>query len=98
MISNSILAPLLLAAVPAVAIPADPMLAELRRCEAPALATLRAGAPIEHELSPATRSELRQAEQSSSDLAALRAGDLDENEMLIIGITLLAVILLILIL
>jgi hypothetical protein len=96
-------APLLLAAVPAagVAIQAsapDATLAALRNVEASSLSTLRAGAPVPHELTRSDRAELQRAERTSGDLAALRAGELTDHELLIIGITVLAVILLILIL
>lgn len=97
------LAPYVLAAVPAAGIASqsnasDATLAALRRSEAPALSTLRAGAPVLHTLSAADRHELRSADQASGELADLRAGALTNNEMLIIGLTVLAVILLILIL
>lgn len=101
--ARSTLTPLLLAAIPAAGIglqltASDATLAALRNVEATSLSTMRAGAPATHTLSQADRAELQKADQTSGNLAALRAGALTENEMLIIGITLLAVILLILIL
>jgi hypothetical protein len=97
------LTPLLLSAVPLAGAgyqltSADPTLAVLRNAESSSLSTLRAGAPTVHSLAPAERAQLQRAEQTSGALAALRAGALTENEMLIIGITVLAVILLIIIL
>jgi hypothetical protein len=102
MIMKSSIAPLLLAAVPAVgvghAITSDATLASLRGVEAPALGELRAGAPVAHVLKAADRAELQRADSQSFDLGELRAGELSDNELLIIGVTVLAVILLILIL
>jgi hypothetical protein len=100
---KSPLVPLLLAAVPAAGIgyqltSSDATLAALRNVEATSLSTLRAGAPATHTLAQADRAELQRADRSSSDLAAMRAGVLTDHEMLIIGITVLAVILLIIIL
>ena len=96
------LTPFLLAAVPATVgyqlSSTDSTLAALRNAEATSLSTMRAGAPVIHTLTPMDRAELKRADQSSGDLAALRAGELTDHEMLIIGITVLAVILLIIIL
>ncbi len=103
MIAKTTLTPLILSVVPALGIgyqltSTDPTLAALRNAEATSLSTMRAGAPVVHSLAQSDRAQLQQAEQTSGDLAALRAGALTDHEMLIIGITVLAVILLILIL
>jgi len=103
-LAKTTLTPLLLAAVPAAGISyqltsTDSTLAALSRVDvSSSLSTMRAGAPVVHSLAQADRAQLQRAEQTSGDLAALRAGALTDNEMLIIGITALAVILLIIIL
>jgi len=76
----------------------DATLTALRSIEAPSLSTLRAGAPVNHTLGGETRDELRRADQSATGLAELRAGEMTDHEWLIVGITVLAVLILILIL
>lgn len=103
MLMKSTIAPLLLAAVPAAGVgtviaSSDATLAALRGVEAPALGELRAGAPVVHVLQAVDRAELQRADSRSTDLGDLRAGELSDNELLIVGVTILAVILLILIL
>ncbi len=104
MIMNSTIAPLLLAAVPAAGLgyqltSSDATLAALGKIESSSsLSTLRAGAPVMHTLAQADRAQLQSAEQSSGGLESMRAGALTDHELLLIGITVLAVILLIIIL
>lgn len=103
MISRTTLAPLLLAAAPSLAIAvttvADPTLSSLRSLETSAsLHGLRAGAPVVRELAPIDRARMQQAERSSQGLEELRAGALTDRELMLIGVTILAVILLIIIL
>jgi len=105
MIMNSTIAPLLLAAVPAAGFgyqlsSSDATLAALGRVEASSsLSSLRAGAPVMHTMTQVERAQLQNAEQQSSgELEGLRAGALSDNQLLIIGVTVLAVILLIIIL
>lgn len=103
MICKTTFTPLLLVAAPVVGMSytasnPDATLAALRSVEAPALSTLRAGAPVTHTLGGETRDELRRADQNSTSLANLRAGALSDREWMIVGLTALAIVLLIIIL
>jgi len=103
MICKSTFTPLLLVAAPVVGgsyalTNPDATLAALRTVDASSLSTLRAGAPVTHTLGAETRDELRRADQNSTTLADLRAGALSDREWMIIGLTALAILLLILIL
>lgn len=104
MMTKTTLAPLLLAAVPAASIgyqltSSDATLAALSRLEtSSSLSTLRAGAPATHTLAELDRAELKRADRTSGHLVDMRGGEFTDHELLIIGLTALAIVLLIIIL
>lgn len=76
----------------------DATLAALRMLDDSSLSGLRAGAPaLAQPIAPSEREELQRASANTEDLAALRAGELSNNDLQVVGLVALAVLVLIVI-
>jgi len=97
------IAPLVLSAAPLRTVPpptpADPALSALVVRDDAGLGELRGGAPaVSVALGSEELSALRAADAANTDLADLRGGELDNNDLTVIAVVALAVIALVLIL